>query len=214
MLEQNESLPEAFRRELRELEKAYLAHDDPIRQSGFLGGAARWEQERSLVLAPVDEDGDFLDVGCANGYLLQCLVEWAERKGVALTPYGVDEGAALVELARQRLPRHSSRFWVANAWDWIPPRKFRYVYTLYDCVPESFFGRYVSKLLDHYVASDGILIVGSYGSYTRNEPALDVGKILRSGVFSLAGTAARGTLPVSRVAWVKSGPANRNLIHD
>ena len=94
-------LPEDFLQKLREVEDAYLATDDPIRQSGFLGGEARWREERELILDAVDRDADFLDIGCANGYLLQCLVQWARERGITLTPYGVDIGPRLVELAKQ-----------------------------------------------------------------------------------------------------------------
>ena len=64
-------------RRQRALEDAYLRSDDPIRQSGFGGGAERWRAERSPILEAVDGDGDLLDIGCANGYLAECLVEWA-----------------------------------------------------------------------------------------------------------------------------------------
>ena len=44
------------------LEDSYLSSDDPIAQSGFGGGAARWRAEREPILTAVDHDGDFLDV--------------------------------------------------------------------------------------------------------------------------------------------------------
>ena len=83
-------LPVAFLHRLRALEGSYLRETDPIRQSGFGGGPERWRTERALVLDAVPDDGDFLDVGCANGYLLECLVQWGDEQHVRLTPYGVD----------------------------------------------------------------------------------------------------------------------------
>ncbi len=68
-------LPLAFIRELQELERAYLTYDDPIRQSGFSGGGVRWRAEREPILAGIHTDGTLLDIGCANGFLLQSLVE-------------------------------------------------------------------------------------------------------------------------------------------
>jgi SAM-dependent methyltransferase len=124
---EDDRLPEEFLQQLREVEQAYLSTDDPILQSGFLAGPDRWCRERRIILEAVAGDGDFLDVGCANGYLLECLLEWAKERGIALTPFGVDQGAGLIELARQRLPDYADHFWVANAWDWRPPRRFRYV---------------------------------------------------------------------------------------
>ena len=197
-------LPEDFIQMLRDLEKSYLAETDPVRQSGFGGGHERWRKERSVILDAVAQDGDFLDVGCANGYLLECLVEWAGEKSISLTPYGVDFGPGLIELAKKRLPQYASNFWVANAWEWTPPRRFRYVYTLYDCVPEHFLAEYIQRLLEQYVEADGILIVGAYGSFSRNCPARDIGKDLGILGFSVEGTACRGTLPISRIAWIRA----------
>ena len=59
----------------------YLADpDDPYRQSGRSSGAARWEETRRPSRA-IDRDGDVLDVGCANGLLLETLIGWcAERR--------------------------------------------------------------------------------------------------------------------------------------
>jgi 2-polyprenyl-3-methyl-5-hydroxy-6-metoxy-1,4-benzoquinol methylase len=117
-------LPAAFLDRLRALEGSYLRETDPVRQSGFGGGHERWRTERELVLDAVRGDGDFLDIGCANGYLLECLVTWGQERHVRLTPYGVDCGFQLIALAKQRLPQYASHFWVANAWEWTPPRRF------------------------------------------------------------------------------------------
>ncbi len=198
-----ESLPNEYLQKLRGLEEHYLAHDDPIRQSGFSGGEERWKKERGIILDAVDEDGSFLDIGCANGYLMECLVEWAKLKGVTLTPYGVDLGARLIELAKRRFPQYASHFWVANAWDWRPPCKFRYVYALHDCVPKDYLHHWVRRLLAHYVEGSGTLIVGAYGSYSENQPARDIAGELSAHGFTVSGSASSGELPVSTVAWVK-----------
>ncbi len=197
-------LPQKFIKALRDLERAYLSEEDPIRQSGFGGGEDRWREERILILDAVNRDGDFLDVGCANGYLLQCLCEWAREKSITLTPFGVDQGSGLVELARRRLPQYASHFWVGNAWSWTLPRKFRFVYSLYDCVPDDFLDEYVRRLLEEYVEKNGYLIIGAYGSNSKCLPARDVGNDLKRFGFPIAGTASCGTLPVSRIAWIKA----------
>ncbi len=204
MCSEQESLPEDFLRMLREVERAYLSTDDPVRQSGFLGGAKRWLEERSVILAAVEGDGDFLDVGCANGYLLECLVGWAKDRGVTLTPFGVDQGASLIELARQRLPEFADHFWVANAWSWRPPRKFRYVYTLHDCVPEQLLEEYVERLLTRCVEPGGTLAIGAYGSYSQSLPARDLAKELAAAGHDVAGCASCGELPATRIAWLRA----------
>ena len=134
-MERPARLPAAFLRELEELEEAYLRNSDPIEQSGFYGGPERWRAEREPILDAVESDGDFLDAGCANGYLLECLVAWGRERGFSLIPYGLDQGARLIELARRLRPHLADHFFVGTAWDWSPPPRFRYAYTLLDHVP-------------------------------------------------------------------------------
>src|SRR2546426_5525017 len=134
-------IPPDFLAHIRSLEDAYLAHDDPILQSGFGGGPGRWRGEREPILEAINGDpsaglgagSNFLDIGCANGYLLECLVLWGRERGLSLVPYGVDIGPKLIEVAKRRLPQFAENFCVANAWDWRPGRRFRYVYILHDC---------------------------------------------------------------------------------
>ena len=195
-------LPPSFLLELEALESAYLAEDDPIRQSGFGGGPQRWRAEREPILDAIETDGDLLDVGCANGLLLECLVNWGHQRGLALTPYGLDQGARLVELAHKRLPDNASNLFVGNAWDWQPPRRFRYVYTLYDCVPIDYLQEYIERLLGRAVAPGGRLIVGAYGSRSRGVPAFDIEGFLRSEGIAVAGTAKGGNPQVTAFVWV------------
>ncbi|MBN1592033.1 MAG: SAM-dependent methyltransferase [Candidatus Coatesbacteria bacterium] len=198
-----ERLPDEFIANLGELERTYLAQTEPARQSGFLGGEARWRPERELVLEAVGKDGDFLDVGCANGYLLECLRNWAAAKGIRLNQFGIDIGKGLIDLAKARLPEFAANFWAANAWEWKPPRRFRYVYTMTDLVPENMLREYLLRLHDEFVETGGRLIVGAYGSYSKNQPALDVAALLKDLGFTVAGSAKTGELPISHVAWVE-----------
>ncbi|MBI4415487.1 MAG: SAM-dependent methyltransferase [Euryarchaeota archaeon] len=191
-----------FEAQRRLLEEGYLRSDDPIRQSGFSGGPDRWRLERGPILAAIEEDGEFVDVGCANGYLLECLVAWAEERGRALIPYGVDFSETLIDLAKRRMPQHASNFYVANAWYWMPPRRWRYVYALLDSVPEAMMGRYARRLFDRYAEPGGRLIAGYYGSRSRAVPPIDVGALLEAHGFRVAGTAEGGTPVVTRFAWV------------
>lgn len=196
-------LPATFLQELKELEESYLRNSDPIEQSGFSGGPERWRAEREPILDAVPSDGELLDTGCANGYLLECLVCWGRERGVTLTPYGLDQGRRLVELARQRQPHVAGHFFVGNAWDWTPPRRFRYVYTLLDQVPPEYLGPYLHRLLAHMVAPGGRLIAGDYGSRSRGIPARDVAAVLRSAGFTVLGEAEGGKHGVARFAWVE-----------
>ena len=197
-------LPVAFLDHLRALEGSYVRETDPVRQSGFGGGPERWCMERELILDAVPDEGDFLDVGCANGDLLECLVTWGQDRHVRLTPYGVNFGCTLIALAKKRLPQYAAHFWVANAWDWIPPRRFHYVYSLYDWVPEELLPAYICRLLTRYVETGGTLIMGAYGSSSKQEAARDIATDIAAAGFRVAGSSSRGALPVSRVAWIRA----------
>ena len=182
----------------------YLSHDDPRLQSGFGGGPDRWRAEREPILEPVNRDGTILDLGCANGYLLECLLAWAGQRGIDLVPYGVDQDAQLVELARQRLPDFSAHFFAANVWSWSPPRRFTYVYTLADVVPRSHLSPYLERLLTTAVESGGFLIVGSYGSHSRSLPPLELESLLPSYGLDAAGATRAGPGEIVCFAWVES----------
>jgi SAM-dependent methyltransferase len=196
-----EALDKWFAEEKRVLEEEYLRHDDPIRQSGFGGGAERWRAERAPILDAVDRDGDLLDVGCANGYLLECLVAWARERGRAIVPYGVDFSKKFVTLARRRMTAYASHFWGENAWEWTPPRRFRFVYALLDSVPAELMGEYARRLFDRCVESEGRMIAGHYGSRHRNEAPVDVAALLTSARLPVSGSATGGDPVITRFAW-------------
>jgi SAM-dependent methyltransferase len=195
-------LPTAFLDDLRKQEADYCQFEDPIRQSGFGGEPQRWRAEREPILAAVDGDGEFLDVGCANGFLLECLVVWAAERGYRLQPHGVDYGQRLIALARRRLPQFANNFHVANAWDWNPPQRYRFTYTLWDCVPGKLLADYCRRLLERAVAPNGRLIVGMYGSRSRGIPPIDLAARLRSFGFAVEGAAYGGNPPITVFAWI------------
>ena len=144
-------LPADFIAKLKSLEKSYLLETDPIRQSGFGGGARRWRNEREPILEAIETVGEIVDIGCANGYLLECLIKCGKERGVLLTPFGLDCNSRLIELARKRFHQYGNNFYIGNGWDWKPNRKFRFVYTLYDCVPQDYLEEYIVRLLSRVV---------------------------------------------------------------
>ena len=148
----------------RLLETSYLRASTPQGGSGFGGTAAEWRARRSQICQAIDRDGSLLDVGCANGHLLESVVGWCAERGVRVEPYGLDLSARLVEEARQRLPRWADRFWVGNGLDWLPPggHRFRFVHTLLDLVPAARLAQMVAHQLDHLVAPGGRLLVSHY----------------------------------------------------
>jgi 2-polyprenyl-3-methyl-5-hydroxy-6-metoxy-1,4-benzoquinol methylase len=197
-----DALPESFLQELSALESSYLTTKDPIRQSGFGGGAARWRSEREPILEAIDRDGDLLDVGCANGYLLECLMTWGRERGMNITPHGLDYGAGLIQLARRRLPEFASNFEVGNAWDWTPPRRYDFVYTLHDCVPRDYLRQYLHRLVGRMVTPGGRLILGAYGSRSQKLAPFDVRGFMISQGLPVVGWTTGGNPPISLFAWI------------
>ncbi len=153
----------SFGGRIRRLEQAYLRADTVEGGSGFTGDAGQWRRRRESVLAGVDRAGSFLDLGCANGLLMESVQRWAAERGIRLEPYGVDLSPGLVALARRRLPHWADRIEVGNALDWQPRdgRRFRYVHLLLDLVPA---GRR-AELLGHartLLEPGGRLLVSHY----------------------------------------------------
>ncbi|GAP99978.1 hypothetical protein NIES2104_65440 [Leptolyngbya sp. NIES-2104] len=144
------------------LECAYTTASTPWQQSGKSGTFEEWTQLRVANLAAVDRPGQYLDMGCANGYLLECLVAWSHLKGVELVPYGLDYSAELVALAQKRLPTYANNFYVGNAWNWTPPHRFDYVRTELDYVPRNYQQQFVDRLVREFVAQNGRLMISQY----------------------------------------------------
>ena len=195
-------LPPAFLAHLAALEATYLRESDPIKQSGFSGGPERWRAERAPILDAIPTSGDLLDIGCANGHLLECLLEWGSERALAITPFGIDYSAGLIALARERLPHFSDHFWVANAWGWTAPRHFQYVYSVFDCVPHAALGAFAEQLMDNVVAPGGRLILGAYGSRSRREPPAPVDAMLTDLGYEVAGSTQAGNPETARFAWI------------
>ena len=124
---------------VRLLEPAYLRGATPQAGSGAGGDAARWRSRREMIVDGVHRDGTFLDVGCANGLLMESVREWAAERGITLEPYGIDLAPGLVDLARRRLPQWAGRIEEGNAIDWVPAdgRRFTFVHVLLDVVPRA-----------------------------------------------------------------------------
>jgi 2-polyprenyl-3-methyl-5-hydroxy-6-metoxy-1,4-benzoquinol methylase len=154
---------------VRTLERSYLRGQNPQEGSGFGGGEQAWRQARRHITEAITADGTFLDVGCANGLLMESVAAWCAERGLVVEPYGIDLAPGLVELARRRLPHWAERIWLGNAIDWMPPhgQRFDYVHILLDCVPP----QRCADLIRHHLASivrpgTGRLLVSNYAAST------------------------------------------------
>ncbi len=171
---------------------AYLAADNPRAQSGHSGDDTHWTHARSLIVDAIDRDGTFLDVGCASGYLMECMERWARARGWSVEPYGLDIAPELAALARRRLPHWADRIFVGNVIEWQPPMRFDFVRTGLGYVPQRRQRDLVERLLREVVAPDGRLIIGTFNEEQdelRTEASRE--EIITSWGFVIAGLSER-----------------------
>jgi len=186
---------DAWFADLRDRIRAFYLADpaDPYRQSGRSSGAARWALKRKCLVDAIPGPGAFMDVGCANGLLLESLRAWSHH---ALEPHGIDFVPELIELARTRHPPFASNFAVANAWDWEPPREYDFVRTNLEYVPEADWPEYVRRM----ARPARRLILCHYAG--AGEPPVDAAGVLSRCGYAVAGTTAA---PEVSVAWTDRG---------
>lgn len=134
---------------------AYLA-GDVRRGSGHTGTAEDWEYSRGIVAELLDHDRalTFLDVGCANGLLMESIVRWCPN----VEPYGLEISPELAAHARERLPHWADRIFVGNALGWQASQRFDVVRTGLEYVPPP----RRRELVVHLLAMTDHLIVGKY----------------------------------------------------
>ena len=178
---------------------SYLASDTPWGGSGKGGTFDDWEYARSHIADAIDRDGSFLDVGCANGYLLECLPRWTSR---TLDRYGLDIAPALVDRARLRLPELAEHLYVGNALTWRAPHAFTFIRTGLESVPRDRRRELVERLL-------GLcrrLIIGVFNEEVEARPTED---LLVSWGYRVAGRSERINRRKPqveyRVLWIDSG---------
>jgi hypothetical protein len=156
------------------LTDAYLSYAEPWRQSGKHGDDAEWRWSRELAL-DVAEDGDaVLDVGCANGYLMESFHRWGAERGLRIEPFGVDISQRLVWLARRRLPQWADRIFVANVMRWTPPRRFDVVHTALDYMPPARRREHIDRVLREFLVPSGRVVLRATRVPGGPDPAADL----------------------------------------
>jgi hypothetical protein len=163
----------AWHRAMADLvEPAYLGAATDEGGSGYTGTPERWAHARGLIADALAKSGTFLDIGCANGLLMESIVAWGAERGLAIEPFGLDILPSFAERARTRLAQWADRIFVGNAVDWLPPHRLDHVRTCVDYVPAPRRRALVAHLLEHVVAPGGRLILGTHNE-ERARPELE-----------------------------------------
>lgn len=82
-----------------------------LRGCHFHGSYEQWKLARDCFVPYVRDANDVLDIGCANGFLLQSLMDWGGR---TFTPWGIDIRETSIDAARAMFPDHADNFVVAD----------------------------------------------------------------------------------------------------
>jgi hypothetical protein len=147
------------------LERIYLAAPTAEGGSGFSGTRDEWRAAREPITDAIERNGTFLDLGCANGLLMESVASWCGERGLEVEPYGVDLAPGLVQRARTRLPQWADRIWLGDAATWAHPEglRFDYVHTLLFANSRGADLRSVlTRQLEQLVAPNGRLLVSAY----------------------------------------------------
>lgn len=180
---------------IAKVERDYLADDTPWGGSGFWYGGGRaageklWEMVRRPLLEGIDRSGSLLDVGCANGYLLECLRRWGREKGIELEPHGVERSPKLAALARERLGEFGGSVACADAHDWTPSAPHDFVRTGLYAPPEE-ADEFIARVLRDMVKPGGRLIVAEYRSNRATPSVPWIDEILDGLGREIVGTAS------------------------
>ena len=180
-----------------------MAADTPWGQSGKSGDERAWTYGRSLICDAIHRDGSFLDVGCANGYLMECIKKWTAERGHCIEPYGLDISPELADLARSRLSHWAERIYTGNVLTWPPARRFDFVRTGMEYVPSRRRRDLVHRLLDEFLDDDGRLIIGGYSAEVGEPDSLE--QDIAAWGFTVSGGATRphhDERLVQRVIWI------------
>ena len=148
-----------------------------------------WRRQRHFIAADIDCDGSFLDLGCANGFLVRCLEKWS---GCRFVPYGVDINPQAIADCAQLFPGKTGHFVCRDVRDFtddLPPgfpSVFDYVFWN---IPNGWSldekRRQLASLMQ-LVAPGGKLLAAVYGSNARgmSASAWDAEGLAVRGVFA------------------------------
>ncbi len=194
------SLDQYFDLTCKEVTAYYLSRVRPQEQSGHHGSDTWYRSVRMMILEALERDGRFIDVGSANGFLIESLDGWAAGLGLHVAFHGVEMSDGLHRLSRQRLPGWEDRLFHANAYYWKPEIRYDYVYTMIlPDFPDDYQEPFLRHLYDAYLADGGRLILGPWNGHGQEARVEEMG-------FRISGYCEKsfpGTdYAIKRVVWI------------
>ncbi len=166
--------------------KNYLESSQAWRQSGFSGPKERWIACRRPIADCITKSGSFLDIGCANGYLLESVLGWTGEHGIKTEPYGIDISEPLVAATRDRLPEYKENIHLGNGFTWHPKMRFDYVRTELCYVPKDYQKAFLNRLVGIFLKIEGSLLATEY--HSQNDPPIWESEALNKMGFQVSET--------------------------
>ena len=113
------------------------------------GPLDRWTSLRKLTTDCIDRDGAALDLCCANGFLLECILKWTHDRGIVVTPYGLDISPELIALARTGLPAYRYNMFSGNSYVWLSPTQMDYLSAMVGLLPQQYEANFVQFVVQN-----------------------------------------------------------------
>jgi cyclopropane fatty-acyl-phospholipid synthase-like methyltransferase len=147
----------------------YLKGDNPRKQSGHTGDEQRYRYTQGMLLEALYKSGSLIDIGCANGYLLEKLNQWIKNLDLRIDFHGLDISKELIALAKERLPSWKDHFYAGNALYWNSTKRFDYICVReLTYVPTNKQRSFFFHLYNDILADNGRLIIGPLSEEAEN----------------------------------------------
>lgn len=136
---------------------AYLCKQSPLERSGFAHDLDSFLNLRSPILIAMGEkEGRFLDLGCANGVLIELL---SKNEGVRREYFGIDFVPELIEEANSRLGEICH---VADLHNYVNTTGFEFVRFELCYAREHKMKYLVEHVIESMLCDDGVALICNY----------------------------------------------------
>jgi len=124
-----------------------------------------WTAIRKFVADVPHHDGAVLDIGCANGFFLWCILQWSSYN---LIPYGIDVEKELILKAQKLFPELGDHFESTSFENFIQSHSRTYDFIYWNVWTDYNPSKSVLMRLLEYLNHDGRLILAFYDSEEQN----------------------------------------------